>query len=162
MLWANHLTCSLVKHLNICSSGGFEWSYALSKSSYLLCGENIQTSNNMDLSKSSYWFFDETSRHLFICRFKTVICYEQNILLALWWKHLNICSSGGFERSCALTKHLNSYLICVKTSKHLIILILCETSKHLFIWRFWTLICFDQTSYLICGENIQRSDHLDL
>jgi hypothetical protein len=36
----------------------------------------------------------------------------------------------------------------VKTSKHLIILIFGETSKHLFIWRFWSVRCFEQNILL--------------
>ena len=141
---------SLVKHLNICSSGGFKQSFALSKTSYLLCAENIQTSKHLIICKfkesyalirtsclvnrsgRSHLIFGETSKHLFICwfwtvicfeqkvwstcsvvktskhlfiwRFWTVRCFEQNIFLALWWKHPNICSSGGFDQSYALSR----------------------------------------------------------
>jgi hypothetical protein len=86
MLWAKHLissvvktskhlfiwqSWSLVKHLNICS-GGFEQPYALSK--HLTCS------------------VVKISKHLFIWRFWTGTCFEQNILLPLWWKYLNIWS----------------------------------------------------------------------
>jgi hypothetical protein len=70
--------------------------------------------------------FGETSKHLFIWRFWSVRCFEQNILLPLWWKHLNIWSSD----------HLD----------------LWETSKHLFIWRLWTIICFEQNILLALGR----------
>ena len=114
--WAKHLTSSVVKtskhlfiwppwsllkHLNICSSGGFEESYALSK--HLTCS------------------VVKSSKHLFIWRFWTVTCFEQNILLPLWWKHLNIYSSDHqrfwrvrcFEKNIVLplwSKHLNIWL----------------------------------------------------
>ena len=97
--------------------------------------------------------FSKTSKHLFIWRFWTVICFEQNMYVSQMWKHLNmwssvilkescgrsfvkhpnICSSGGFEQSNALSK--TSYFSVVKTS------------KHLFIWRFWTVRCFEQNIY---------------
>ena len=105
------------------------------------------------------WIFAETSKHPFILGFWTVISFEQNILFALWWKHLFICSSWGFEQSYALTKHLTWSV--VKTSKHMITLIFGETSKHLFIWRFWTVICFEQSNLLLCSKNIETSVNLD-
>ena len=101
MLWTEHLTYSdmktskhliickfqiamwfWVKHLNICSSGGFEQSYASSKT---FCFSVVIT-----------------SKHLFIWRFWTVRCFEQNIYFSQVWKHLNIWSSVILKESCGL------------------------------------------------------------
>ena len=90
---------SLVKHLNICSSGGFQQSNAL--------------------SKTFYFSVVKTSKHLFIWRFWTVRCFEQNIYISQVQKHLNIWSSVISKESCG---HMEDYWWNIQTSIHLLVL----------------------------------------
>jgi hypothetical protein len=124
------------KHLFICRFWRVRWAKHLTSSV-------VKTSIHL-----TTLIFVERSKHLFIWRFWRVRCFEQNILLPLWWKHLNICSSGGFEESYALSKHLTCSVV--------------KSSKHLFIWRFWTVTCFEQNILLPLWWkhlNIYSSDH---
>ena len=99
--YSDHPNIQTSKHPNI-------WSFVIFKESY-------------DLSGRSH--FGETSKHLFICRFwrvrwakhltSSVVKTSKHLFIWPPWsllKHLNICSSGGFEESDALSK--TSYFLC--------------------------------------------------
>ena len=84
--------------VKICSSGGFDQSYTLIRTV-------VKTSKHLFIHR--FWSVIcllvkvKTSKHLFIWMFWLVIYFEQIILSV---SVENICSSGGFDQSYALSR----------------------------------------------------------